>query len=1200
MNNTNMVDADHMKGLSLMATTDALLNEKGRNLVIADAAIEDVERLLAQLAPDTDLVRVDSCSDTAGILEHALESGYESLHFLGHGQPGAISLGGKTLEASDFTAHSHNDAVGTPSLHFWSCLTGAGAAGRSFVDRISQAFGSAVTAFSGLVGAKGLGGSWTPDVRSMSAGFVAAPFENALAYSGTLQTNVLELIAVATATGEDIQVWLKAGTVVDSVDLVLTYDTAKATYASSTANSALSGWTWLPNLESTGRLLIGGYSLTAINSSSDTLLETISFTQTTPGTAFDSQLVTGTGLGNGDTVVTVGTLPLISDGLNAAPVLSVDSATVSIAENAAAGSITGAHASATDADGDTVTFSLVDAPTANGSALFSIDSVSGQISLTTAGASAIDYDSGTHSYTLTVQASDGITGNEQTATVTVNLTNINDNAPVISTTTLSFPENTPAGEISGVLAVATDADGDTLTYTLVSGPTGPNQLPIFTINSATGQLSLTAEGAAAIDFENPQANSGTITVKVSDGNVAHDHTADITVNVTNSNDIAPVFTSGAAGAVDENAAVTTVIYTAATTDADNLAASTYSLSGTDAALLNIDVTTGAVTLKASANFEVKPTYSFNVIANDGANTTTQEVVVSVANINDAPTGTLTITGTVAEGQTLTVDNKLADEDGLGTFSYQWKAAGVDIAGATGDSLVLGAEQTNKAISVTATYTDGSGNPESVSASTGFTVTTETNGDITTTIPFNTSAPLNVTETISVDLPGSLSLVLTESTGSANLTDQLAASTPGGDALVTQGIADYVASVGDSTVTVRNISFPTLPVGTAAPDEAVIITGGTAQEALVIDVSNLPAGTVLQLQNVDFAVIIGASWVTGGDGQNYVVADGSAQHIVLGAEDDTIHGGAGDDYIGSLGGNDQLFGDAGNDTVSGGADNDTLSGGLGDDTLDGGDGTDSVTYAGSLAAVTVNLATGTATGEGTDTLTAIENIIGSDFADSLTGSDGDNIFTGGKGNDTIAGALGNDTVIFSGNFADYTISFDSGTNQYTIADTSAGRDGTDVVGGVDHFQFADATKTDILAPTITTFSPTDGATAVVATDNIVITFSEAIAKGTTGSIIIRSVSETGTAFETYDVLTSQNLTISESVLTINPTASLAGNTHYFVTIDAGAIKDAAGNSYAGTTAYDFTTANPYSGGGGLSTGEVLVGIGAIGILAWVIL
>ena len=54
----------------------------------------------------------------------------------------------------------------------------------------------------------------------------------------------------------------------------------------------------------------------------------------------------------------------------------------------------------------------------------------------------------------------------------------------------------------------------------------------------------------------------------------------------------------------------------------------------------------------------------------------------MANVNDAPTGSVTITGTPTQGQTLTGQHTLADADGLGAITYQWQRDGVDIAGAT--------------------------------------------------------------------------------------------------------------------------------------------------------------------------------------------------------------------------------------------------------------------------------------------------------------------------------------------------------------------------------------------------------------------------------------------------------------------------------------------------------------------------------------
>lgn len=127
-------------------------------------------------------------------------------------------------------------------------------------------------------------------------------------------------------------------------------------------------------------------------------------------------------------------------------------------------------------------------------------------------------------------------------------------------------------------------------------------------------------------------------------------------------------------------------------------------------------------------------------------------------------------------------------------------------------------------------------------------------------------------------------------------------------------------------------------------------------------------------------------------------------------DDQIHGDTGNDTIHGGAGNDWLHGGTGTDTVNGDAGDDLIWGGAGNDTLNGGADIDTVTYQSASAAVTANLATGTATGEGNDTLSNFENIIGSNFNDTLTGSTGDNVIRGGLGNDTLRGGDGNDLLI----------------------------------------------------------------------------------------------------------------------------------------------------------------------------------------------
>ena len=78
-----------------------------------------------------------------------------------------------------------------------------------------------------------------------------------------------------------------------------------------------------------------------------------------------------------------------------------------------------------------------------------------------------------------------------------------------------------------------------------------------------------------------------------------------------------------------------------------------------------------------------------------------------------PSGTVTISGTVSQGEVLTASNTLADEDGLGTISYQWQADGSNISGATDSTYTLTQADVGKSITLQASYTDGYGNLESV-------------------------------------------------------------------------------------------------------------------------------------------------------------------------------------------------------------------------------------------------------------------------------------------------------------------------------------------------------------------------------------------------------------------------------------------------------------------------------------------------------
>ena len=122
-------------------------------------------------------------------------------------------------------------------------------------------------------------------------------------------------------------------------------------------------------------------------------------------------------------------------------------------------------------------------------------------------------------------------------------------------------------------------------------------------------------------------------------------------------------------------------------------------------------------------------------------------------------------------------------------------------------------------------------------------------------------------------------------------------------------------------------------------------------------------------------------------------------------------------------------------------------------------------------------------------------------------------------------------------------------------------------GVSDYNFTTRAAPDTVAPTVATFSPTDEATGVAVGADIVVTFSEAVQRGT-GNIVLKTSS--GTVIATYDAASSTNLSISGSTLTINPTADFSYSTGYKVEFASGTIQDLAGNNYAGVSDYNFTT------------------------------
>lgn len=127
--------------------------------------------------------------------------------------------------------------------------------------------------------------------------------------------------------------------------------------------------------------------------------------------------------------------------------------------------------------------------------------------------------------------------------------------------------------------------------------------------------------------------------------------------------------------------------------------------------------------------------------------------------------------------------------------------------------------------------------------------------------------------------------------------------------------------------------------------------------------------------------------------------------------------------------------------------------------------------------------------------------------------------------------------------------------------------------------------DKIAPTVLSFSPAAQAIDFLPNRNIVITFSEAIIRGT-GSIILKTAD--GAIVATYDAAISNNLAFSGSTLAIDPTLDLNFNTSYKIEFAAGSVKDLKGNAYAGSNSYSFTTITNTVVVNGTDASDTLIG------------
>ena len=597
-----------------------------------------------------------------------------------------------------------------------------------------------------------------------------------------------------------------------------------------------------------------------------------------------------------------------------------------------------------------------------------------------------------------------------TATALIDITSVND-APIAQAGTLAATED--GGLVAGTL-VASDADGDSLSYALVAGS-----------EPAEGSVVVNLDGSFSFDpgsdFQDLAAGETrevSFNFEVTDGNGGSD-TETVTITVTGTND-APVVSSVNLGAVDEDTSrvITETELLAGASDADG--SDTLTVTS-----VSVDPAIGTITDNGDGTFTFTPVANVNgdnievaFTVSDGADTTAGTATLNLTAVADAAVISGVATGAVTED---------VDPDGNGLLETSGVLTVTDPDAGEAGFIAQTLVGTLGSLTI-----DANGNWTYAADNSQAAIQSLAEGETAPAEVFTVTTIDGTEQQITIDVIG---------TNEAPVAFERTVRTVEGGDVIEGTLVGYdeddgslsfslVSAPAEGAVTISQDGTFTFDVGNDFQD----LTFGQSRDVTftyAVDDNQGAANSVTEatititVQGASDTPIVGISGgrIDGTASSDHIIGSAFADDIRARDSDDIVEGGDGNDTIFGGSENDLIFGGAGNDTILGGgndplASSDTLHGGTGDDDLNAGVGTD-VVYGGA----------------GNDI------IINGPQVDLVDGGSGDDTLFSGVNDDNFVGGAGADRFVFNDNIGqnrvwDFSVSEDilelSGNSELTGA------------------------------------------------------------------------------------------------------------------------------------------------------------------------